>query len=178
MTFEDIKRISSTIDFSKFNDVSYMFSECTSITYFDFSIIDLRNATDFGAMLSDCTNLTNVSGLDSNNLQKIQDVYAMFYNCSSLKNIDISKLNTSKIQYFGMWFSDCNNLETINGIIDMSSVILSRNTGYSNMFNGCTKLSGVKIKNAPSSFPNEYNGSLGGLYDGAGLTPDQYEIVS
>ena len=46
-----------------------------------------------------------------------------------------------------MWrmFNNCYNLTTIKGVIDMKSC-----TDYKDMFNNCTKLSGVKIKNPPT----------------------------
>ena len=58
-------------------------------------------------------------------------------------------------------FNGCKELTTIKGIIDMKSC-----DSCDDMFRGCTKLRGVKIKNPPEDFE---------IY--CGLTKDQYEIV-
>lgn len=59
-------------------------------------------------------------------------------------------------------FINCSSLTTIKGIIDMNSCTKL----YYNMFENCSKLTGVKIKNPPAGF------------DGAGLSSSQYTIVS
>ena len=84
----------------------------------------------------------------------------MFYDCASLTSLDISNWDTSMANMTSM-FQYCTSLRTITGVIDMKSC-----TSYSNMFENCNNLSGVKIKNPPSGF------------DGAGLTSSQYTIVS
>jgi hypothetical protein len=42
-------------------------------------------------------------------------------------------------------FAQCDKLTTINGVIDLKSC-----TNYENMFNGCPKLTSVKVKNLPT----------------------------
>ena len=58
-------------------------------------------------------------------------------------------------------FGDCTSLTTIKGVIDMKSC-----TSCKAMFDNCSKLKGVKIKNPAADFEIE-----------SGLTKDQYEIV-
>ncbi len=58
-------------------------------------------------------------------------------------------------------FTHCIRLTTIKGAIGMKSC-----TDYSLMFENCSKLKGVKIKNPPTGF------------DGAGLYSSQYTTVS
>ena len=48
-------------------------------------------------------------------------------------------------------FNGCNALTTITGVIDMKSC-----QSCFEMFSDCPKLTGVKIKNPPSRFTNEY----------------------
>ena len=62
-------------------------------------------------------------------------------------------------------FNSCYALRTIKGVIDMKSCI-----SYYNMFYGCNKLTGVKIKNPPSGITA--TSGIGGLEAG------KYEIVS
>ena len=87
-------------------------------------------------------------------------MWGMFYGCYRLTTLDLSNFDTSKVTNMGRMFWACLNLTTIKGVIDMKSC-----TDYGNMFNMCSKLTGVKIKNPPSGF------------DGAGLSSSQYTIV-
>ena len=85
----------------------------------------------------------------------------MFLWCHDITSLDLSSFNTSNVTEMSEMFSSCYNLTTIKGVIDMKSC-----TKYTDMFKGCTKLKGVKIKNPPAGF------------DGAGLSFSQYTIVS
>ena len=67
----------------------------------------------------------------------------------------------SNVECMHCMFLDCCSLTTINGIIDMKSC-----TDCAFMFKDCYKLRCVKIKNPPDDF------------DGEGLSPSQYTIVS
>ena len=67
----------------------------------------------------------------------------------------------SNVECMHCMFLDCCNLTTIKGIVDMKSC-----TDCSFMFKDFYKLRGVKIKNPPADF------------DGEGLSPSQYTIVS
>ena len=89
----------------------------------------------------------------------------MFQSCSALTTLDISNWDTSKVTDMSIMFSSCRSLTTIKGIIDMKSC-----TSYDDMFYGCYKLTGVKIKNPPSGITA--TSGIGGLAAG------KYEIVS
>lgn len=95
-------------------------------------------------------------------LPNVTSCYGMLIGCNSLTSIDTTKWNTSNVTDMSYMFSGCGTLTTIKGVIDMKSC-----TEYRDMFNGCTKLKGVKIKNPPADFETY-----------SGLTKDQYEIVS
>lgn len=105
----------------------------------------------------------NTINVDHCNNMKHCFSYAYFYDNDSMYDAElhISKWNTSNVIDMSYMFYNCGYLGYIDGIIDMQSC-----TEYTNMFNGCTKLKGVKIKNPPEGF------------DGAGLNSSQYTIVS
>ena len=85
----------------------------------------------------------------------------MFSDCSSLTSIP--KMDTSKVTNMSDMFYGCNSLMSIPWEINMQSCKI-----YADMFTGCTKLTGVKLKNVPKDF----NATTAGLKDG------QYTIVS
>ena len=121
----------------------------------------LPNVTSCYYMLYNCRKLTSIdtTGWDTSN---VTNMNSMFWHCNTLTTLDVSNWNTSKATNMRLMFEYCRALTTIKGVIDMKSCI-----SYDGMFNGCTKLTGVKIKNPPIYFETL-----------AKLTKDQYTIVS
>ena len=152
-----------------------MFSDCNSLTSLDVSKWDTSKVTNMNGMFGECYNLTNLD-VSKWNTSKVTDMVQMFNRCDKLTTIDISNWDTSKVKYFGMMFNNP-NLTTIKGVIDMKSadktfwntdaVDLSKRDTNQRMFEKCTKLRGVKIKNPPADFETY-----------SGLNSSQYTIVS
>ena len=132
---------------------------CKSLTSIDSTDWDVSNIKNMSSMFGNCRSLTTLD-VSKWNTSNVHDMSYMFYDCASLTSLDISNWDTSMANMTSM-FQYCTSLRTITGVIDMKSC-----TSYSNMFENCNNLSGVKIKNPPSGF------------DGAGLTSSQYTIVS
>ena len=72
----------------------------------------------------------------------------MFYNCTSLKSIDLSNLDTSKVQEMYNMFCFCSSLEYINLSLkfDTSSV-----TNMKQMFGDYKKLKSIDLYNFNTS---------------------------
>ena len=73
----------------------------------------------------------------------------MFYNCNNLKNIDLSKFNSSNCECIYGMFSYCYNIEEIDMINWDMSNLKYKNKDQVNpiddLFNGCKKLKRIKI---------------------------------
>lgn len=136
--------------------------------------------------------LTNLD-LSEWNTANIVTMTNVFQDCKSLKEVDISGWSTAKVQNFGALFQNCVSLEHIEGVIDMSGthdipVTVNGQCQFKNMFKGCEKLTGVKIKNPPPQFMRKgkwlisqfpYVEEEGYGYEVlAGLRREQFEIVS
>ena len=69
-------------------------------------------------LFSDLTNLTTINGLENFDTTKITNMSSMFYNCSSLKSLDLSSFSNQSIdhdQYSMMsMFANCTSLEKLN----------------------------------------------------------------
>ena len=69
-------------------------------------------------LFSDLTNLTTINGLENFDTTKITNMSYMFYNCSSLKSLDLSTFSNQSIdhdQYSMMsMFANCTSLEKLN----------------------------------------------------------------
>lgn len=152
----------SNWDTSKVTDMSYMFCGCGSLISLDVSNFDTSNVTDMNSMFYDCDSLTTLD-VSKWNTSKVENINFMFSSCRSLTTLDVSKWDTSNVTNMGLMFFDCEKLTTVIGVIDMKSC-----TNYQYMFQGSTKLTGVKLKNVPSDFDASK----------AGLSEGQYTIVS
>ena len=148
------------IDTSNVEDMSFMFGYCNSLTSLNLSNFDTSKVTDMNNMFSYCDSLTSLN-LSNWDTSKVTNMRNIFSDCESLTSLDLSNFDTSNVTNMRYMFSDCRSLITITGIIDMKSCI-----SYTDMFSFCSELTEVKIKNPPAGF------------DGAGLTPSQYTIVS
>ena len=63
----------------------------------------------------------------------------MFYECTSISEINLSNFDTSNVTYMGAMFSGCSNLNSLNlSNFDTSNVT---NMGY--MFYGCSNLNSL-----------------------------------
>ena len=72
---------------------------------------------------------------------KLTNINYMFYKCSSLESIDLSKLNTSNVFNMSCMFYDCKSLKTIN----LTSLNTSNVTDMSYMFSGCSSLESIDL---------------------------------
>ena len=113
-----------------------------------------------------CSNLEDIVGMEYLNTSKVTNMEGMFYNCSSLKSLDVSNLSTSNVANMSSMFEGCSNLVSLDlenfnmGIVkwvdnmfkDCSNLttiyakenfLLGNNVqSGDNMFTGCTKLAG------------------------------------
>ena len=173
--FQECTQIEAPLDVSKWNTsnvttMKSMFEYCSSPSL-DVSKWNTSNVTNMDRMFSD----TEVTELDISkwDTSKVTTMSNMFRH-SKVKNLDLSKWNISKVVNMDFMFSDsyrgittinianldtsnvvnmegmfnnCYNLTTITGIIDMKSC-----TNYAKMFDACTNITNVKIKNLPTDF--------------------------
>ena len=86
-------------------------------------------------MFTNCNLLTSIVFLSGN--FKVTNVENMFENCSSLKSLDLSRLNSDKVPDMNHMFSSCYELEslTFNSNFDTSKV-----TNMEYMFYNCHNL--------------------------------------
>ena len=139
----------TTLDVSKFNtskvtSMYAMFANCLKLTNIDVSKWDTSNVTDMTGMFNTCNEITNID-VSKWNTSKVKNMRWMFKTCFKLKSLDITNWDTSKVTNMESMFDSCRDLKTITGVIDMKSCI-----NYAKMFDACTNLTNVKIKNLPT----------------------------
>lgn len=150
------------------SNMSYMFNMCMFLQSLPELNIDTSKCANMSCMFYNCgTDDSDSSTLFDVDLSNFNTSFAismkyLFYTFRRLKNLNISGWDTSKVVDMQYMFYDCRKLEHIEGVIDMASC-----TSYIHMFYGCSRLSGVKIKNPPDDFESTSK-----------LNSSQYEIVS
>ena len=88
-----------------------------------------------------------IEGLKNLDTSNVTNMNYMFYGCSKLTNLDVSKFNTSKVTDMGSIFSDCRGLTSI----DVSKFDTSNVTNMSWMFCSCRKLTNLDVSKFDTS---------------------------
>ena len=81
-----------------------------------------------------------------------------FYDCKSLKSIDLSGLNGSQVTSMSGMFSGCSSLSSL----DLSSFDASQVTSMTAMFSGCSSLASLDL----SSFDTSSATGMGSMFSG------------
>ncbi len=134
---------------------------------FDSSFANCTSITSTLYWFQGCSSLNNVTGIENLKTDNVTNMTAMFYNCSSLAEIDLSKfntantinvtslfagclaltnvkvtgINTANMKYMNSMFQDCSNLTSL----DLSSFNTVNATGMSYMFSGCSALTTIYV---------------------------------
>ena len=164
---------SPSIITSSLEKMNYAFSYFSKLTSIDLSKFDFSKVTDMSYMFRDgkCLEIIKFpTNIRTTSLKKIQN---LFYGCSKLTSVDLSKFDISQVTDISSMFSGCFNLENINlGNLDFSSVENMKNVFYechkltsidlfkfdfskvidmSNLFDGCINLIDIKLSSKTSS---------------------------
>ena len=110
---------------------------------YNLKIMFENNIKDMNSFFEKCSNIysIDVSNLDSS---KVNDMGFMFAGCCKLKEIEgINRLNTNQVTNMGEMFNECNELE----YLDLSSLNTSNVIDMGYMFYNCNKLKANKRNN-------------------------------
>ncbi len=87
-------------------------------------------------MFDGMTALESVVGLDFIDYCAVTDMYAMFRNCASLQELDVTPVKTARVKNFNGMFYGCSSLKEL----DVTGFEIGSARDMSNMFAYCTKL--------------------------------------
>ena len=119
-----------------------MFRDCSSLTSLDISHFDATHVGVLCFMFAGCTNLETLNMAGEG--WRTESLYLMVHvweDCSSLKSLDLSYLDTSGVHSMAKDFNGCSSLE----YLDLSGADTSGVGSLDNMFTGCGKLATVKL---------------------------------
>ena len=127
---------------NKLENISYMFSECGTLTTMDLSHLNTEDVTDMSYMFNECKSL-EVINLANINTQKVTNISYMFLGCGALINIDLSNFNTQNVTNMSSMFKGCKSLKSLN----LSNFDTQNVTYMYSMFSGCKSLKNIDISN-------------------------------
>lgn len=181
-------------------NMSNVFAGCSHLTELDVSGFNTSAVTDmsvaFGQIGANAEKPCVISGLEKLDVSNVTNMSNMFME-SNITHVDISKWNLnakvdvdsmfkdskvkevtvcdfSKLEGTQDMFADCPELTTINGVVDLAKAFPTG--GATNMFKGCPKLSGVKIRLPKDSLTGIYK-HKSNIANALGLSENQFEIV-
>ena len=93
------------------------------------------------------TKLTEIQGIENLNSENVTNMNSMFYECTSLKKLDVSGLNTGEVTNMGYMFYGCSNLNSI----DVSSFNTSKVEIMDGMFAHCYSVRSINVTNLNTS---------------------------
>ena len=118
--------------------------------------IDTSYVSEMDSMFYNCSSLKTIdlSGFDTS---RVTSMASFFGNCSSLESLDLSSLNTSNVTQMVYLFSNCSSLKTIN----LSGFDTSKVTIMSGFFNGCSSLTSLDLSSLNTSNATEMSYMFG-----------------
>ena len=123
-------------------NMSYMFFGCKNLKKIDLKNFNFINTTSLENLFSECKNLTTIilpDVMDCNNLENTSE---MFYNCTSLVELDLSHFYASGVIRVSKMFYNCKSLTSL----DLSNMYLFCNFYNNEMFKNCSSLTRLKLK--------------------------------
>ena len=145
---------------------------CTTVV-FDESFKDVQPTSCY-KWFKGFSQLTTIEGIENLNTAEVTDMSYMFYNCSGLTSLDVSKFNTAEVTNMGSMFEDCSGLTSLN----LSSFNTVKVTNMNFMFYECSKLTSLNLSSFNTakvenmSYMFSYCSGLTTIYVSVGFTTD------
>ena len=135
-----------------------LFSGCYSLNRIDgIEYLNTEDVTNMGGMFYDCSSLKEIN-LNNFNTGQVTNMSRMFQGCSSLTSLNLANFNTSKVKNMSNMFWYCSSLTSL----DLSNFNTGQVTDMASMFDGCSSLTSLNLAN----FNTEQVTDMRSLFDG------------
>ena len=150
--FENKGKYNITIIFNNnLTECSYLFDSCNTIISIDLSNFETSKINNFESMFNKCCKLKEIKGIENFNTNNAINMSKMFQGCKELESLNLSNLDTSKVNKMNCMFNDCNKLKEIKGIENFKTTNV---IDMSKMFQGCNELESLNLSNFDTSKVN------------------------
>lgn len=120
----------SNWDVSGVEDMGSLFAYCKALTALDLSKWELLSCTNMKSMFNGCISLVQISGIENLDVGNVENMASLFYNCTSLSTLDLSKWDTSSCTDMSSMFYNCISLTSL----DLSKWDVSKVVTFAGMF--------------------------------------------
>ena len=143
--------------------LSRFFEDLTTLeTITGLEYLNTEKVTSMYSMFYRCSKLTSLD-VTKFNTAKVTDMSYMFYYCSSLTSLYLTNFNTEKVMNMSEMFSDCRALTTIYA---SSKFVTTQVSNSSDMFYNCEKLKGEEEWKNDKATDKTYAKIEGGYFSG------------
>lgn len=126
----------SNFDTGNVSNMNSMFTGCSTLTGLDLSSFNTCNTISMNNMFTNNTALEVITFGNNFDTRNVIDMSAIFFNCISLGNLDLSSFNTSNVTIMYSMFENCTSLAEL----DLSSFDTRNVTNMKNMFRNASNL--------------------------------------
>lgn len=133
---------SRTVQTDYSNNKTWRSSDFTKIVIYD----EIAPGSGY-YMFNSCKALEEIENIENLHTENMNNMHGMFYNCQSLKSLDLSYFDTSKVTVMSWLARYCTSLETI----DLSSFDTSNVTVMNSMFENCKALKELDLSSFDTS---------------------------
>ena len=115
-------------------------TELETITGLEY--LNTENVTNMGRMFYDCSKLTSLD-VSKFNTANVTNMSYMFYNCKALTSLDVTHFNTANVTNMGYIFYICSSLTSL----DVTHFNTAKVTDMRYMFSSCSSLTSLDVTN-------------------------------
>ena len=145
-TINELPDVGNMMEKFEINDASYLFYKGARINALNEILKLCKDLTNMSQMFYQCQTLKEIN-LSNFDTSKVTDMSYMFYSCSILENVDLSNFSVENVTNLGYAFNNCQKLKSL----DLSSFNTPKNTRLSFMFGYCSQLENLNISNFDTS---------------------------
>lgn len=119
------------------NDCSYMFDKFINLRKIDLTFFNFNKIRKTNFMFGNCKYLTFLD-MDNETEIKLNEMVGMFFDCQSIKELNLTMINTKNVKNFNSLFYNCKNLQNI--IVNPAIFKTNNVTNYNKMYYNCLSL--------------------------------------
>lgn len=108
-------------------------------------------------MFWNCSNLKSLD-LTKFDTKNVSSMYFMFYGCSNLTSLNLTNFNTKNVKNMNGMFGDCTHLTSL----DITNFNTAKVTNMGNMFLGCSNLTSLDLTNFNTAKVTDMHGMFKG----------------
>lgn len=114
-------------------DSTGLFRDMTGLTVFDGTNLDMSQVTSAKYLFRDSANITEIKGAENWDLSNVTSTRGFLYNCSKLKELDVSAWDVSNVEDAGWMFYNCSSVTELDvANWDTSSMNFAKSMFYNN----------------------------------------------